>query len=73
MSEEDPIAHYAELPTLKKTISTVQSKWMRLMKEGGCIKRLWVPSKQSGKDEILPFGVWFTLREYLLSVLKGIN
>lgn len=38
------------------------------MKEGGCIKRLWVPDANS---EIMPFEIWLTLREYLLTVLKG--
>lgn len=56
---------------LSKTVSTMNTKWMKLLKEGGCIKRLWMPIRAKGREDILPFDVWFTLREHILSVLKG--
>ena len=61
-----------DTPTLSKAVSVIQAKWMKLMKAGGIVKRLWVPSGQKGESEILPFEVWYTLREYLLKILKGI-
>jgi hypothetical protein len=54
-----------------KTESMIQSKWMKLLKEGGCVKRLWTPTAQETRKELLPFEVWFTLREFILSTLKG--
>jgi len=67
----DGMEEVGELPMMTKTISTIQSKWMKLLKEGGCIKRLWVPTVQGTRREMLPFDVWFTLREFILSTLKG--
>jgi len=50
----------------------MQAKWSRLMKAGGCLKRLWMPNTQKGATDNIPFEIWLTLREYFLQVLKGI-
>lgn len=68
---EDKQRITTEALATEQTVSEAHSKWRKLMKKGGCVKRLWVPQPVWGGREILRFDIWFTLREHMLSVLKG--